>query len=105
VEVIDRRLGAITSDSPDVDRWVAVQQIHVRPDGARLAARAELLDGGALTVDVGGIFALLLGRSASTQLADAISRVRPGGHLRSSRRYRSSRSPGGGRKWSIDRAR
>ena len=67
------RLATITSDSADADSGVTVHQVHVRPDGARLAALAELLARGELTVEAGPSYPF-------EQAADALARARSGGN-------------------------
>ena len=67
------RLATITSDSVDADREVAVQQAYVRSDGPRLAALAELLSRGELTMDVGAVYRL-------ARAADALVLATSGGH-------------------------
>ncbi|HEY4278088.1 MAG TPA: NADP-dependent oxidoreductase [Conexibacter sp.] len=46
------RLATITGDPPREERGVAVSDIYVRPDGRQLAALAELLARGTLTVPI-----------------------------------------------------
>jgi NADPH:quinone reductase-like Zn-dependent oxidoreductase len=68
------RLATITSVSADAGQGgVAVHQVYVRPDGPRLAALAELLARGELTVEIGAGFPL-------EQASDALDMARSGGH-------------------------
>ena len=46
------RLATITGDPPREERGVAVSDVYVRPDGGQLAALADLLARGALSVPV-----------------------------------------------------
>src|SRR5919206_291576 len=49
------RLATITGDRPPEERGVAVSDVYVRPDGRQLAALAELLAQGSLSVPIGSI--------------------------------------------------
>ncbi len=49
------RLATITGDPPPEERGVAVSDVYVRPDGRQLAALAELLGQGALSVPIASV--------------------------------------------------
>jgi len=49
------RLATITGDPPRETRGVAVSDVYVRPDGRQLAAMAELLARGTLTVPIASV--------------------------------------------------
>jgi len=51
-------LATITGDPPREERGVAVSDVYVRPDGRQLAALAELLADGTLTVPVASVRSL-----------------------------------------------
>ncbi|HEY6314319.1 MAG TPA: NADP-dependent oxidoreductase [Streptosporangiaceae bacterium] len=65
------RLVTITSDPPAIERGITVAAVLVAPDGVRLSGLVQLLAQGALTVRVGGQFAL-------EQAAEALAQVRHG---------------------------
>ena len=65
------RLATITSDPPAAERGITVREVYVAPDGVRLGGMVQLLGQGALTVRVGGQFAL-------EQAAAALAQVRHG---------------------------
>jgi NADPH:quinone reductase-like Zn-dependent oxidoreductase len=67
------RLVTITSDPPAIERGITVAAVLVAPDGVRLSGLVQLLAQGALTVRVGGQFAL-------EQAAEALAQVRHGAH-------------------------
>lgn len=67
------RLVTITSDPPAVERGITVAAVLVDPDGVRLSGLVQPLAQGALTVRVGGQFAL-------EQAAEALAQVRHGAH-------------------------
>jgi len=67
------RLATITSDLPAAERGIAMAEVYVAPDGARLRRLAALLAGGVLTVPVGARFPL-------AQAAQAMGRVGQGTH-------------------------
>ena len=52
------RLATITGDPPTTGRGLTVASVYVEADGARLAALAEALKDGLLSLNVGAIFAL-----------------------------------------------
>jgi NADPH:quinone reductase-like Zn-dependent oxidoreductase len=52
------RLATITGDPPPTERGVTVADVYVEADGARLAALAETLEAGLLSVNVGATFGL-----------------------------------------------
>src|SRR4051794_9884548 len=54
----DGRLATITGDPPTPERGVSVANIYVEADGERLAALAEALKDGLLSLNVGARFAL-----------------------------------------------
>jgi NADPH:quinone reductase-like Zn-dependent oxidoreductase len=67
------RLATITSDPPSAERGITVREVYVAPDGARLGGLVQRLAQGALTIRVGGQFAL-------EQAAEALAQVRHGAH-------------------------
>jgi NADPH:quinone reductase-like Zn-dependent oxidoreductase len=66
----DGRLATITGDPPTPERGVTVANIYVEADGARLAALAEALKDGLLSLNVGARFALA---DAATALQGAVT--------------------------------
>jgi NADPH:quinone reductase-like Zn-dependent oxidoreductase len=66
----DGRLATITGDPPTPERGVTVANIYVEADGERLAALAEALKDGLLSLDVGARFALA---DAATALQGAVT--------------------------------
>jgi NADPH:quinone reductase-like Zn-dependent oxidoreductase len=66
----DGRLATITGDPPPPERGVTVANIYVEADGERLAALAEALEDGLLSLNVGARFALA---DAATALQGAIA--------------------------------
>lgn len=69
--VADRgRLATITGDPPTPERGVTVANIYVEADGERLAALAEALEDGLLSLTVGARFALA---DAATALQGAVT--------------------------------
>jgi NADPH:quinone reductase-like Zn-dependent oxidoreductase len=54
----DGRLATITGDPPTPERGIAVADVYVEADGAGLAALAEALEDGLLSVDIGARLAL-----------------------------------------------
>ena len=66
----DGRLATITGDPPTPERGVTVANIYVEPDGERLAALAEALEDGRLSLEVGPRFALA---DAATALRRAVA--------------------------------
>jgi NADPH:quinone reductase-like Zn-dependent oxidoreductase len=64
------RLATITGDPPAAERAVAIFNVYVRPDGARLTSLVQLLDEGVLTLDVAAVRPL---EEAARALADAVS--------------------------------
>jgi NADPH:quinone reductase-like Zn-dependent oxidoreductase len=64
------RLATITSDPPTSEREIIVSSVYVRPDGGQLTALAELLGGGALTLDVASVHSL---EDAAAALDTAVS--------------------------------
>jgi NADPH:quinone reductase-like Zn-dependent oxidoreductase len=69
------RLATITSDPPTSERDIIVSSVYVRPDGDQLTALAELLGGGALTLDVASVHSL---DDAAAALDTAVSAHSPG---------------------------
>ena len=87
----DGRLATITGDPPAPERGVTVANIYVEADGERLAALAEALKDGLLSLNVGASFALadaltalqgaVTGRAGATVLTlDQNSESDPYGH-------------------------
>jgi NADPH:quinone reductase-like Zn-dependent oxidoreductase len=68
--VDDGRLATITGDPPTPERGVTVADVYVEADGERLAALAEALKDGLLSLDVGARFALA---DAATALQSAVN--------------------------------
>jgi NADPH:quinone reductase-like Zn-dependent oxidoreductase len=66
----DGRLATITGDPPTAERGVTVADVYVQADGARLAALAEALNDGLLSLNVGATFALA---DAATALQGAFT--------------------------------
>jgi NADPH:quinone reductase-like Zn-dependent oxidoreductase len=66
----DGRLATITGDPPTAERGVTVANIYVEADGERLAALAESLEDGLLSLNVGARFPLA---DAATALQGAVS--------------------------------
>jgi NADPH:quinone reductase-like Zn-dependent oxidoreductase len=66
----DGRLATITGDPPTPERGVTVADVYVEADGERLAALAEALKDGLLSLNVGARFALA---DAATALQDAVT--------------------------------
>jgi NADPH:quinone reductase-like Zn-dependent oxidoreductase len=66
----DGRLATITGDPPTPERGVTVANIYVEADGERLAALAEALKDGLLSLNVGARFALA---DAATALQGAVT--------------------------------
>lgn len=66
----DGRLATITGDPPTPERGVTVANIYVEADGERLAALAEALEDGLLSLNVGARFALA---DAATALQGAVT--------------------------------
>ena len=66
----DRRLATITGDPPTPERGVTVANVYVEADGERLAALAEALKEGVLSLHVGATFALA---DAATALQAAVT--------------------------------
>jgi NADPH:quinone reductase-like Zn-dependent oxidoreductase len=66
----DGRLATITGDPPTAERGVTVADVYVEADGARLAALAEALKDGLLSLNVGATFALA---DAATALQGAVT--------------------------------
>jgi NADPH:quinone reductase-like Zn-dependent oxidoreductase len=64
------RLATITGDPPTPERGVAVADVYVEADGERLAALAEALTDGLLSLNVGARFALA---DAATALQGAVT--------------------------------
>jgi NADPH:quinone reductase-like Zn-dependent oxidoreductase len=64
------RLATITGDPPPTERGVTVVDVYVEADGARLAALAEQLEAGLLSLNVGATFGL---SDAATALRGAVS--------------------------------
>lgn len=52
------RMATITGDPPQEERGIAVSDVYVRPDGRQLAALAELLARGALSVPIAAVHPL-----------------------------------------------
>jgi NADPH:quinone reductase-like Zn-dependent oxidoreductase len=69
------RLATITSDPPASERNIVVSSVYVRPDGDQLTALAELVAGGALTLDVASVHSL---DDAAAALENAVSGHAPG---------------------------
>jgi hypothetical protein len=65
------RLATITADLPPAERGIAMSDIVVAPDGARLARLVPLLAAGAITVG---------GRYSLAEAAAAMARLRQGTH-------------------------
>ena len=66
----DGRLATITGDPPTPERGVTVANIYVEADGERLAALAEALEDGLLSLSIGARFALA---DAATALQGAVT--------------------------------
>jgi NADPH:quinone reductase-like Zn-dependent oxidoreductase len=66
----DGRLATITGDPPTPERGVTVANVYVEADGKRLAALAEALEDGLLSLNVGARFALA---DAATALQGAVT--------------------------------
>ena len=66
----DGRLATITGDPTTPERGVTVANIYVEADGERLAALAQSLKDGLLSLNVGARFALA---DAATALQGAVS--------------------------------
>src|SRR5919108_538451 len=66
----DGRLATITGDPPTPERGVTVADVYVEADGDRLAALAEALKDGLLSLNVGARFALA---DAATALQGAVT--------------------------------
>jgi len=66
----DGRLATITGDPPAPERGVAVVDVYVRADGARLAALVETLAQGRLSLHVAATRPLA---QAATALQDAVA--------------------------------
>jgi len=66
----DGRLATITGDAPTPERGVTVANIYVKADGRRLAALAEAIQDGLLSLNVGARFALA---DAATALQCAVT--------------------------------
>src|SRR5947199_6245094 len=66
----DGRLATITGDPPTPERGVTVANAHVEADGERLAALAEALKEGLLSLHVGATFSLA---DAATALQAAVT--------------------------------
>jgi NADPH:quinone reductase-like Zn-dependent oxidoreductase len=66
----DGRLATITGDPPTPERGVTVADVYVEADGERLAALAEALKDGLLSLNVGARFALT---DAATALQGAVT--------------------------------
>ena len=66
----DGRLATITGDPPTPERGVTVANIYVEADGERLAALAEALEDGLLSINVRARFALA---AAATALQGAVT--------------------------------
>jgi NADPH:quinone reductase-like Zn-dependent oxidoreductase len=66
----DGRLATITGDPPTPERGVTVADVYVEADGERLAALAEALKDGLLSLNVGARFALA---DAATALQGAVA--------------------------------
>ena len=66
----DGRLATITGDPPTPERGVTVANVYVEADGERLAALAEALKDGLLSLNVGARFALA---DAATALQGAVT--------------------------------
>jgi NADPH:quinone reductase-like Zn-dependent oxidoreductase len=49
------RLATITGDAPQEERGVAVSDVYVRPDGRQLAALAQMLASGVLSVPIASV--------------------------------------------------
>jgi len=64
------RLATITGDPPQEIRGVAVSDVYVRPDGRQLAAMAELLARGTLTVPIASVRPL---EQAARALREAVA--------------------------------
>jgi NADPH:quinone reductase-like Zn-dependent oxidoreductase len=64
------RLATITGDPPTPERGLTVANVYVEADGERLAALAEALKEGLLSLRVGAIFALA---DAATALQAAVT--------------------------------
>ena len=66
----DGRLATITGDPPTPERGVTIANVYVEADGERLAALAEALKDGLLSLNVGARFALA---DAATALQGAVT--------------------------------
>ncbi len=66
----DGRLATITGDPPPPERGVTVADVYVRADGGRLAALAEEVAKGLLSLHVGAILPLA---EAATALQGAVA--------------------------------
>src|ERR671931_733147 len=66
----DGRLATITGDPPTPERGITVANVYVEADGERLAALAEALEDGLLSLNVGARFALA---DAATALQGAVT--------------------------------
>src|ERR671935_2431959 len=66
----DGRLATITGDPPPPERGITVANVYVEADGERLAALAEALKDGLLSLNVGARFALA---DAATALQGAVT--------------------------------
>ena len=64
------RLATITGDPPRRERGVAVSDVYVRPDGRQLAALAELLADGTLSVPIASVRPL---EQAAQALREAVA--------------------------------
>ena len=63
------RLATITGDPPREERGIAISDVYVRPDGRQLAALAELLADGALSVPIASVHPL---EQAAQALRDVV---------------------------------
>ena len=79
----DGRLATITGDPPPPERGIAVVDIYVRPDGARLAELAAALADGILSLPVAATFPL---EQAATALQDTLTGRSKGANVLALRR-------------------